>query len=103
MSPFLYAWLCYRTKKHNEKKGAKMELDRSYVEKLYNDSNFIATEMSFYSYADFKLNAKEIKMLYDQLGFRTKKLYLWYVYSRTMSLKQKNMVWDFLNFNGILG
>ena len=79
-----------------------MELDKNYIDKLYDDSNFIELEMSFYSFLDFRNNAKDIKFLYDRIGFRTKKLYKWYVYSRTMSFKQKNLVWDFLNFNGNL-
>ena len=79
-----------------------MELDKNYIDKLYDDSNFIELEMSFYSFLDFRTNAKDIKFLYDHLEFRTKKLYKWYVYSRAMSFKQKNMVWDFLNFNSNL-
>lgn len=69
------------------------------IDDLYLDSEFIESTMSFYSYQDFKNNCLIIRKIYLEQKFRTKKLFKWYVYSRLMSMKQKDMVWDFLNNN----
>lgn len=69
------------------------------INELYLDTEFIESAMSFYSYQDFKRNCLIIKKIYLAQGFRTKKLFKWYVYSRVMSIKQKDLIWDFLNNN----
>ena len=67
------------------------------MDNLKETVNLINSVMDFYSYQDFRNNSILIKKIYMQQNHRTKKLYLWYVYSRDMTEKQKNMVWDFLN------
>lgn len=87
----------FRTKNHDDEKGIQMQSKNKELERLYEDTLFIEAEMSFYSWQDFRRNANAIRNMYRYVEFRTKKLYKWYVYSRPMTSKQKNFVWEFLN------
>ena len=62
-------------------------------------SEFIIHEMNFYSWKDFLVRAKNLKAMFLTTNHLTRQLYLWYVYSRTLSTKQKNGVWAYLNNN----
>lgn len=62
-------------------------------------SEFIIHEMNFYSWKDFLVRAKNLKALYITTNVLTKQLYLWYVYSRTISDTRKNGIWAYLNSN----
>ncbi len=73
------------------KKGTKtyMEYEES--------SDFIIHDMNFYSWEDFLIRARVLKARYLSSNLLTKQIYLWYVYSRTLSNKQKNGAWSYLN------
>lgn len=60
-------------------------------------TDFIIEEMNFYSYEDFIKRAKNLKVLFTSSNNLIKKLYLWYVYSRYITLEKKNMIWSYLN------
>lgn len=64
----------------------------------YEDSSeFIIHEMNFYSWEDFLIRAKNLKALYLTSNILIKQLYLWYLYSRDMSMDRKNRAWAYVN------
>lgn len=75
----------------NLRKGTKeyMEYEES--------SDFIIHDMNFYSWKDFLERARVLKAKYMCTNVLTKQIYLWYVYSRALSVKQKNGAWAYLN------
>lgn len=62
-----------------------------------NSSNFIICEMNFYSWEDFLKRAKNLKAMYLSSNILTKQIYLWYLYSRDMSMDRKNKAWAYVN------
>lgn len=62
-------------------------------------TDFIIHEMNFYSWEDFLVRAERLKTLYSSSNSLVKQLYIWYVYSRRMTVRRKNKVWDYLNNN----
>lgn len=61
------------------------------------DGIFIYHCLQFYSYEDFIKNFNTIKYHYDLMSYYGKKIYLWYIYAKDMSMKKKNMIWNKLN------
>lgn len=59
--------------------------------------DFIETQLDFYSFKDFLEHRTRFKTVYRRLEFRTKKLYKWYIYSRKISSKSKEKIWEYLN------
>ncbi len=55
----------------------------------------IKNEMKFYTYEDFKRNAKAIRKMY--LNLKNITFYKWYVYSHLMSERKKNNILMYLN------
>ena len=66
------------------------------TEDEYKECKYIDTEMRFYTFEEFKSNARAIKRMYDCLNHKI--FYKWYIYSNIhLTLKQKNIAWAFLN------
>lgn len=60
-------------------------------------TEFIIHEMNFYSWKDFLVRAKNLKVLFMASNLLTKQLYLWYIGSREISNKRKRCIWSYLN------
>ena len=65
------------------------------TEEEYKECKWIDTEMRFYTFEEFKSNAKVIKRLYNCLNHKI--LYKWYLYSHIINLKKKDRIWEYLN------
>ena len=68
-------------------------MDKNIIE----DGIFIFHCLQLYSYEDFNKNFEMIKYHYDNMSYYGKKIYLWYIYAKDMSIKKKNMIWNKLN------
>ena len=65
------------------------------TEDEYKECKWIDTEMRFYTFEEFKLNAKAIKRMYEHLNHKI--FYKWYLYSHIINLKKKDRIWEYLN------
>ena len=71
-----------------------LEID---YKELYENVDFIQDNMQFYSFPDFIENCVEIKALYQQMKRQGQKLFQWYLFSNSLSYKQKCTIWDYVN------
>lgn len=65
------------------------------TEDEYKECKYIDTEMRFYTFEEFKSNARSIKRMYDCLNHKI--FYKWYLYSHIINLKKKDRIWEYLN------
>lgn len=73
-------------------------MNKEEYESWYKSCQFIREEMQFYSWEDFITQAQSFKMLYRSTTPLIKQLYKWYIMaSPNMSLKRKQLIWDYLN------
>jgi hypothetical protein len=63
----------------------------------YESVDFIQDNMQIYSFADFVDNCFIIKALYSQMRRQGQKLYQWYIFASSLSYKQKQIIWNYLN------
>ena len=56
------------------------------TEEEYKECRYIDTEMRFYTFEEFKSNARAIKRMYDCLNHKI--FYKWYLYSYIINLQK---------------
>ena len=64
---------------------------------LYEQVDFIQENMQIYSFSDFVDNCYIIKALFSQMKRQEQKLYQWYLFASSLSYKQKQIIWNYLN------
>ena len=63
----------------------------------YKECKYIQEEMRFLTFDEFKENAEAIRNQYQEL--ENKIFYKWYVYAHTFSIRIKDRIWEYLNFD----
>lgn len=67
-------------------------------DKDFIDISFISYELKWVFKEELMKNAELIKKVYEELTYKQKQLYKWYVYANIHTTEyQKNRIWDYLN------
>ena len=65
----------------------------------FNECKFIIEELRFLTFQDFYYNKDIIRFYFNKMTKNGKIFYKWFVYANIhMNERQKNAIWDYLNF-----